>query len=175
MVVQATNIGYDVDDVQFDIAIPGGGVGAFPKGCTKQYNAPANGWGSLGAYGGTASRSECDALPKKLRDGCYFRFDWMKGSNNPDVLYERVSCPAELVAKSQCRRDDDGKYPSVVQGETPPAMPKPKPTASPTPQRPTQELYGQCAGKEWTGITQCGSEARCVYQNDWYSQCLPKN
>lgn len=112
MIVQATNIGYDVNDVQFDLALPGGGVGAFPQGCAKQYNAPPNGWGSLGAYGGTATRSQCDALPTKLRNGCYFRFDWMQGSDNPNVLYERVSCPAELVAKTQCRRDDDGSYPT---------------------------------------------------------------
>lgn len=181
MIVQATNVGNDVGEVQFDLAIPGGGVGAFPKGCAKQYDAPANGWGSLGAYGGTASRSECDALPEKLRDGCYFRFDWMQGSNNPDVLYERVSCPAELVAKSQCKRDDDGDYPSGVSGGSSSASASSSTSAAtatstqakevvsstPSPEVPTQELYGQCAGKEWKGITTCGSEAKCVYQDDW--------
>lgn len=176
MIVQATNIGYDVGEVQFDLAIPGGGVGVFPKGCAKQYNAPANGWGSLGAYGGTATRSECDALPDKLRDGCYFRFDWMQGSNNPTVEYERVSCPAELVAKSQCKRDDDGDYPSGTRGGSSTSTPSASTTtqakevasetATPTPDGPAQEIYGQCAGKDYQGITQCGSEAKCVFHDD---------
>jgi hypothetical protein len=113
MVVQVTNIGYDVSETQFDLAIPGGGVGAFPGGCKKQYNAPDGGWGSLGPYGGCAAESECDALPEKLRAGCKFRFQWMKGADNPTVNYERVSCPAELVAKSNCKRADDGQYPAA--------------------------------------------------------------
>ncbi|CZT19950.1 related to endoglucanase [Ramularia collo-cygni] len=174
MIVQATNIGYDVNNVQFDLSIPGGGVGAFPKGCTKQYNAPANGWGSSGAYGGTASRSECDALPAKLRDGCYFRFDWFKGSDNPTVEYERVSCPAELVAKTTCRRDDDDNYPSAFKGEeTSTTQVKVVAKSNPSPEEPTQEVYGQCAGQDYAGITECGSEAKCVFQDEWYSQCRP--
>ncbi|KAG8785046.1 hypothetical protein FRC15_002089, partial [Serendipita sp. 397] len=33
-------------------------------------------------------------------------------------------------------------------------------------------LYGQCGGLTYTGETQCVSGATCVYQNDYYSQCL---
>lgn len=33
--------------------------------------------------------------------------------------------------------------------------------------------YGQCGGKGWTGPTTCISGYTCVYNNDWYSQCLP--
>ncbi|KAL2807712.1 putative mannan endo-1,4-beta-mannosidase F [Aspergillus granulosus] len=33
--------------------------------------------------------------------------------------------------------------------------------------------YGQCGGNNWTGDTTCVSGYVCVYQNDWYSQCLP--
>lgn len=34
-------------------------------------------------------------------------------------------------------------------------------------------LYGQCGGQNWNGATNCGSGAKCVFQNPWYSQCLP--
>ncbi|KAF9452368.1 glycoside hydrolase family 5 protein [Macrolepiota fuliginosa MF-IS2] len=33
--------------------------------------------------------------------------------------------------------------------------------------------YGQCAGIGYTGETQCASGSACVYQNDYYSQCVP--
>lgn len=33
--------------------------------------------------------------------------------------------------------------------------------------------YAQCGGKGWTGSTTCVSGYMCVYNNDWYSQCLP--
>jgi endoglucanase len=33
--------------------------------------------------------------------------------------------------------------------------------------------YGQCGGNGYNGPTACVSGYRCVYQNDWYSQCLP--
>ncbi|KIO19215.1 polysaccharide lyase family 1 protein [Tulasnella calospora MUT 4182] len=32
--------------------------------------------------------------------------------------------------------------------------------------------YGQCGGSGWTGDTTCDSGLTCVYQNDWYYQCL---
>jgi len=72
MVVQATNTGGDLGDNHFDLALPGGGVGIF-NGCTKQYSAPADGWGAR--YGGVSSRSECDQLPTAIRPGCYWRYD----------------------------------------------------------------------------------------------------
>ena len=33
--------------------------------------------------------------------------------------------------------------------------------------------WGQCGGINWSGPTSCISGYTCVYQNDWYSQCLP--
>ena len=36
MIVQATNVGADVGEGQFDLAIPGGGVGLF-NACTDQW------------------------------------------------------------------------------------------------------------------------------------------
>ncbi|KAH7304244.1 glycosyl hydrolases family 35-domain-containing protein [Stachybotrys elegans] len=35
-----------------------------------------------------------------------------------------------------------------------------------------QPLWAQCGGRDWTGPTTCVSGAVCVYQNEWYSQCL---
>jgi hypothetical protein len=103
--VQITNVGSDVGATQFDLAIPGGGVGAFPGGCKKQYDAPDAGWGAQ--YGGVASEDECAQLPAKLQEGCKFRFGWLKGSDNPSVNYEKVACPAELTEKSGCKREDE--------------------------------------------------------------------
>nr|XP_036587533.1 glycoside hydrolase family 45 protein [Colletotrichum truncatum]KAF6798475.1 glycoside hydrolase family 45 protein [Colletotrichum truncatum] len=102
MVVQATNTGGDLGQNHFDIAIPGGGVGQF-NACTDQYGAPPNGWGQR--YGGVSSRSECDGFPEKLKAGCYWRFDWFKGADNPGVTFKQVTCPAEITAKSGCRRN----------------------------------------------------------------------
>jgi len=83
MIVQATNTGGDLGNNHFDIAMPGGGVGLF-NACTEQYGAPANGWGDR--YGGVHSRADCDGFPAKLKDGCYWRFDWY-------VLPSSSSCP----------------------------------------------------------------------------------
>ena len=33
--------------------------------------------------------------------------------------------------------------------------------------------WGQCGGNGFQGSTSCVSGYQCVYQNDWYSQCLP--
>ncbi|PFH48763.1 glycoside hydrolase family 10 protein [Amanita thiersii Skay4041] len=35
--------------------------------------------------------------------------------------------------------------------------------------------WGQCGGIGWTGPTTCISGYTCVFQNDWYSQCLPSS
>ncbi|QSZ29920.1 hypothetical protein DSL72_004438 [Monilinia vaccinii-corymbosi] len=36
-----------------------------------------------------------------------------------------------------------------------------------------QSLYGQCGGIGWTGATTCTAGSTCVFQNPYYSQCLP--
>lgn len=33
--------------------------------------------------------------------------------------------------------------------------------------------WAQCGGNNFSGPTTCVSGYTCVYQNDWYSQCLP--
>ncbi|CAI6267321.1 unnamed protein product [Periconia digitata] len=104
MVVQITNTGGDLGNNHFDIAMPGGGVGLF-NACTNQWGAPPNGWGAQ--YGGISSRSECDSFPEKLKAGCYWRFDWFKGADNPDVTFEKVTCPKALTEKTGCVRNGE--------------------------------------------------------------------
>jgi hypothetical protein len=58
-------------------------------------------------YGGVSSRSQCDQLPAVVREGCYWRFDWFKGSDNPDVSWKLVKCPKKLVDISGCGRTDN--------------------------------------------------------------------
>ncbi|KAJ2902827.1 putative endoglucanase type K [Zalerion maritima] len=98
MIVQATNTGGDLGNNHFNIAMPGGGVGMF-NACTTQYGAPPHGWGQQ--YGGISSRTECEGFPEALKDGCYWRFDWFVGADNPDVSFKQVACPAAITAKSK--------------------------------------------------------------------------
>lgn len=103
MIVQATNIGGDVGSGQFDLLLPGGGVGAF-DGCSTQW-----GTSDLGAqYGGFLTecnddvnclRSKCESVfdgKSELLAGCLFHAEWMGGANNPKVRYAEVECPAAL-------------------------------------------------------------------------------
>ncbi|KAI9285223.1 RlpA-like double-psi beta-barrel-protein domain-containing protein-containing protein [Umbelopsis sp. AD052] len=101
LVVQVTNTGGDLGSNQFDLQLPGGGVGIF-NGCQSQWNAPSQGWGAQ--YGGVSSLSACSSLPSALQPGCKFRFGWFEGADNPSVSFEQVVCPAELVAKTGCAR-----------------------------------------------------------------------
>lgn len=107
MIVQATNIGHDVNGGQFDLLIPGGGVGAF-NGCTSQW-----GVSDLGAqYGGfltgcngsvSCLRNKCNSVfagKSDLLEGCLFHADWMGGANNPEFNYAEVACPAALEQTS---------------------------------------------------------------------------
>lgn len=109
-VVQVTNTGADLGNNQFDLQIPGGGVGIY-NGCTSQWGAPSEGWGAQ--YGGVSSVSQCSELPSQLQAGCQWRFGWFQNANNPNVNFRRVQCPNSIVSKSNCRRDDDSSYPNT--------------------------------------------------------------
>ena len=115
LVVMTTNIGGDVQQGQFDVMIPGGGVGLF-NGCSSM------GWGKQGEqYGGLLSECEKetgtagnlltkrkDCLAKKCessfandakaKEGCMFLATWMEAAGNPTHNYKEVECPAELKA-----------------------------------------------------------------------------
>nr|QCF40874.1 glycoside hydrolase family 45 protein [Diabrotica virgifera virgifera] len=100
MLVQIVNTGSDLNENQFDLQIPGGGVGIFNLGCMTQWGTGEDGWGRR--YGGVSSIEECSILPEVLQPGCRFRFQFMEGVDNPKVSFQEVKCPAELVAVSAC-------------------------------------------------------------------------
>ncbi len=117
MIVQATNIGYDVGHGQIDLMVPGGGVGAFDA-CTKQWGASAEqmgvqyggflmackqelGWNvGLDAYKSCVMQ-RCDNLFSKpgmedLLDGCRWFVDWFEAADNPTLEFKEVECPDAL-------------------------------------------------------------------------------
>jgi hypothetical protein len=121
MIVLASNIGGDVAAGQFDLLIPGGGVGQF-NGCSKQWGVTdENLFGatygglltscqsSLG-YDATASKYEtcvtekCNALfgsntkLTRLLEGCLWFAQWMHAADNPTFTYKEVECPQELTS-----------------------------------------------------------------------------
>ncbi|MES2823355.1 MAG: cellulose binding domain-containing protein [Pseudomonadota bacterium] len=125
MIVQATNIGYDVSGGQFDILVPGGGVGAF-NACSAQWGVSN---AELGAqYGGllAACKQElgynaslasykacltnrCDNVfgtrgLTELQKGCRWYADWFEAADNPALKYKEVACPSELTSRSGMNR-----------------------------------------------------------------------
>jgi hypothetical protein len=106
MIVQAVNIG-NIASNQFDLLIPGGGVGA-NNGCSNQWNnadlGSTNG-GFLAACGTNTScvTSMCQTAfgsNSGLMAGCTWFTGWFASANNPGIKYAEVSCPAEITNKS---------------------------------------------------------------------------
>ncbi|KAJ8978007.1 hypothetical protein NQ317_004552 [Molorchus minor] len=100
-VVQVTNTGGDLLNNQFDLGIPGTGVGYQTQGCVKQWNAPETGWGEQ--YGGLSSEDQCVEMPEALQPGCRFKFEWM-WHNLPDnqLTFTEVVCPKQITDISGC-------------------------------------------------------------------------
>lgn len=121
LILMTSNIGTDVQAGQFDIMIPGGGVGIY-NALSTQVNATT----SLGEqYGGflttcqrslnnydlpaesykTCVREKCQAVfgtsPKyaDLLRGCNWFVDWMQAADNPKFISKPVACPAYLGGK----------------------------------------------------------------------------
>ena len=127
MVVMASNIGHDVAGGntslpagQFDLMVPGGGVGAF-NALSVQVNGQNVNWGA--GFGGfltecqkntncgtegslecyqTCINDMCDAafgnagLPNLLR-GCHWFAEWYMAADNPTYYIEEVECPQYLI------------------------------------------------------------------------------
>lgn len=129
MIVQAINIGYDVGGGQFDLLVPGGGVGAF-NACSSQWGVSNS---ELGAqYGGflSACKNElgynasgqaykncvsnrCEQVFRSrglndLADGCQWFVDWFEAADNPSLKYKEVACPAALMSESGMNRGAGG-------------------------------------------------------------------
>jgi hypothetical protein len=117
MIVQVINIG-NITQGQFDLMIPGGGVGQF-NACTNQWGVSGSALGEQ--YGGvqltcqrqnneiqarkTCTLNACNNLFKNsnqasLLAGCKWGVDWLGAADNPKVVYKQVSCPSELTSKS---------------------------------------------------------------------------
>ena len=117
LVVQVVNIG-NISQGQFDIMIPGGGVGDF-NACTNQWGVSGSALGER--YGGvmlscqkqnnaldarkTCTTDGCNKLFSggnfsQLLAGCKWTVDWLNTADNPKVVYQSVSCPSELTSKS---------------------------------------------------------------------------
>jgi hypothetical protein len=107
MVVQAINIG-GIDASQFDLLIPGGGVGAM-NGCSTQWGSSTD----LGVqYGGLLSECKGDANCMKgkcqsvfgnmpaLLTGCNWFTGWFSSADNPKLIYKQVTCPSQITSKS---------------------------------------------------------------------------
>lgn len=121
MIVQAVNIGYDVSGGQFDLLVPGGGVGAF-NACSAQWGISSSELGSQ--YGGllaackqeigwNASLDEyksclvkrCNSVfgsrnLTEMQQGCLWYANWFEAADNPALKYKEVACPSELSSNS---------------------------------------------------------------------------
>jgi len=116
----SSNIGGEVAVGQFDVLIPGGGLGAF-DGFSKQIGVDSTALGrrmggllSTCIYSGDyfkmtmeflqdCVREKCrNVFGNKSRDllnGCLFMADWYMAADNPTHLYKEVPCPQYLLDK----------------------------------------------------------------------------
>ena len=116
MIVMASNIGYDVEAGQYDMLVPGGGVGAF-NALSTQIGVPASGLGANGGgfltecqqslgWDNTAESyqncviQKCEEVfkdwPNLLR-GCKWYAEWYMAADNPTYNWEEVECPQYLI------------------------------------------------------------------------------
>jgi len=113
MVIMVSNIGGDVSQNQFDLMIPGGGVGAF-NALSNQISQNGGSSGNLGAqYGGFRTtcgpdknciRNMCNsafssAALADLKAGCEWYIDWFDAADNPTANSSQVTCPQALIDK----------------------------------------------------------------------------
>ena len=122
MIVMSSNIGHDVSGGQFDVMIPGGGVGAFNSFSDQlgmnaedigarmggllsscEQNELNGGWEASLEQWQTCLRNRCNAVfgdkHENLLNGCLWQVDWYMAANNPVVLYKEVECPQYLIDK----------------------------------------------------------------------------
>jgi hypothetical protein len=108
MIVKVINTGGDVGGNQFDLMIPGGGVGINPNTCPDQWDADAGALGPpsggfLAACAGDYNqkkqcvRDKCNLIPAgDARDGCFWFVDWMQIADNPQFRYDPIECPSDF-------------------------------------------------------------------------------
>ncbi|MCF0223162.1 MAG: glycosyl hydrolase family 5 [Fibrobacter sp.] len=148
MVVMASNIGMDVAGGegnlpagQFDLMVPGGGVGAYDA-LSIQVNGANVNWGA--GFGGFLTECQgklgydkgltdyqscvkemCDAafgnagFPNLLR-GCHWFADWYMAADNPTYYIEEVECPQYLLDHylTRINTSRDNNYKKVTDWST---------------------------------------------------------
>jgi hypothetical protein len=122
MVVQATNVGGDVGSGQFDLLIPGGGVGKY-NACSMQWGVNSSELGvqyggflascKQGGAGDLAAIKSCVMQRctsvfgsrglSELEAGCRWFVDWFQAADNPALVYKEVPCPQELKGRGMNR------------------------------------------------------------------------
>jgi hypothetical protein len=119
LVVLSNNIG-GVENDQFDIAIPGGGLGDFDAfsgqigvakedlgeetgGLLSTCMFPKDYYKTPMEYFQNCVKEKCRNIfgnkAKELLDGCLFMVDWMMVADNPTLIYKEVECPQYLIDK----------------------------------------------------------------------------
>jgi len=113
MIIMVSNIGGDVGQNQFDLMIPGGGVGQF-NALSNQIQQNGGNSSNLGAtYGGfratcgdnkTCVKNMCSqafgsAALADLKAGCDWYVDWFDNADNPTANSVSVTCPQALIDK----------------------------------------------------------------------------
>ncbi|HYP99499.1 MAG TPA: hypothetical protein VER96_12585 [Polyangiaceae bacterium] len=108
MIVKVSNTGGDVAGNQFDMMIPGGGVGQNANTCTGQWKLSSSDLGPVqggfltactGSYAEKKEcvRAKCMKLPDgDLRKGCIWFVDWYGAADNPNFRYESIQCPSDI-------------------------------------------------------------------------------
>jgi hypothetical protein len=109
MIVKVANTGGDVAGNQFDLAVPGGGVGINPNTCTAQWKLSSNDLGpSAGGFLAACTtgthdqkmscvRDKCNKLPEgNARKGCLWFVDWFQIADDPNFRYEPIACPSDI-------------------------------------------------------------------------------
>ncbi|MFZ5896929.1 MAG: cellulose binding domain-containing protein [Myxococcota bacterium] len=125
MIVQAINVGFDVSGGQFDLLVPGGGVGAF-NACSTQWGVSNSELGvqyggflaackqQLGYNASLAQYKSCVASRcqsvfgsrglTELQAGCQWFVDWFQAADNPSLKYKEVACPSALSSGTGMNR-----------------------------------------------------------------------
>jgi hypothetical protein len=114
LIVMTSNMGGDVGQGQFDILIPGGGLGIFDSftgqiGVSKA-DLGENHGGLLSTcekemnYDGSKYKSclinKCNVFTNvTLKEGCLFYANWFEAAGNPTMIYKEVNCPQYLIDK----------------------------------------------------------------------------
>ena len=109
MIVQVINTG-DISSNQFDLLIPGGGVGQ-NNACT--YGSAQWSGADIGDTNGgmlttckddkSCVQQKCQAAfgdKPQLLAGCNWVTGWFSAAEDPVIVYQKVACPPEISAKS---------------------------------------------------------------------------